>query len=71
MIIPKNINLINFNNYSLTLLGIINLNNLNEFIFNPINIDYKVQRNDILVIIGFKSSISQLKSDLINLNFKV
>ena len=44
---------------------------LNEFIFNPINIDYKVQRNDILVIIGFKSSISQLKSDLINLNFKV
>ena len=70
-ILDKNINLINFNNYSLTLLGIINLNNLNEFIFNPINIDYKVQRNDILVIIGFKSSISQLKSDLINLNFKV
>ena len=70
-ILDKNINLINFNNYSLTLLGIINLNNLNEFIFNPINIDYKVQRNDILVIIGFKSSISQLKSDLINLKFKV
>ena len=70
-ILDKNINLINFNNYSLTLLGIINLNNLNEFIFNPINIDYKVQRNDILVIIGFKSSISQLKSDLINLDFRV
>lgn len=70
-ILGKNINLIDFNNYSLTLLGIINLNNLNEFIFNPINIDYEVQRNDILVIIGFKSSISQLKSDLINLDFRV
>lgn len=70
-IFGKNINIINFKNYSLTLLGIINLADLNEFIFNSINIEYKVQRNDIFVVIGFKSAISQLKSDLINLDFKV
>ena len=29
------------------------------------------QKNDILVVIGFKSSISQLKSDLINLDFRI
>jgi len=70
-IFGKNINIIDFRNYSLTLLGIINLDNLNEFIFNPVNIEYKVQKNDIFVVIGFKSAISQLKSDLINLDFRV
>lgn len=70
-IIGRNINLIDFKNYNLTLVGIINLKNYEDFIFNPTNIDYIVQRNDILVIIGFKNSVSQLKADLINLNFKV
>ncbi len=70
-IFGKNINIIDFKNYSLTLLGIINLADLNEFIFNPVNIEYKVQRNDIFVVIGFKSSILQLKTDLINLDFRV
>jgi voltage-gated potassium channel len=69
-IIGKNINLINFKNYNLTLLGIINLNNIDEFIFNPTNINYIVKKNDILVIIGFKNAVSQLKADLINLDFK-
>lgn len=70
-IIGKNINLIDFKNYNLTLVGIINLRNFEDFVFNPTSINYIVQRNDILVIIGFKNSISQLKADLINLNFKV
>jgi voltage-gated potassium channel len=69
-IIGKNINLINFKNYNLTLLGIINLYNFDEFIFNPTNFDYIVQKNDILIIIGFKNSVSQLKADLIHLDFK-
>ena len=69
-IIGKNINLLNFKNYNLTLLGIMNLYNFDEFIFNPTNIDYIVQKDDILVIIGFKNAISQLKADLINLDFK-
>jgi voltage-gated potassium channel len=70
-IIGKNINLIDFKNYNLTLFGIINLNSLDDFVFNPTNFDYIVQKNDILVIIGFKNSVSQLKADLINLNFRV
>lgn len=70
-IIGKNINLINFKNYNLTLLGVINSKNLSDFIFNPTITDYIVKKNDILIIIGFKSSVSQLKSDLINLSFKV
>ena len=70
-IIGKNINIISFKNYNLTLLGIINSKNLNDFIFNPTNIDYKIKKNDILIVIGFKTSVSQLKADLINLDFKV
>jgi voltage-gated potassium channel len=70
-IIGKNINLINFKDYNLTLIGVINPNKLEEFIFNPSNLEHIVQKKDILVIIGFKSSISQLKADLINLDFKV
>jgi voltage-gated potassium channel len=70
-ILGKNINLVDFKNYNLTLLGIINLSNMNNFIFNPTNINYTVQKDDILILIGFKASISQLKSDLINLDFKV
>ena len=69
-IIGRNINLINFKNYNLTLLGIINSKNLEEFIFNPTTVDYLVKKNDILVVIGFKSSVSQLKADLINLDFR-
>ena len=70
-IIGKNINLIDFKNYNLTLLGIINPNNIEDFVFNPTNIDHIVRKNDILVIIGFKNSISQLKADLINLDFRI
>jgi voltage-gated potassium channel len=44
---------------------------MNNFIFNPTNINYSVQKDDILILIGFKASISQLKSDLINLDFRV
>lgn len=70
-LIGKNINLVDFKNYNITLLGIINLNNFEEFIFNPTNINYIVKKNDILVIIGFKNSVSQLKADLINLDFRI
>jgi len=70
-IIGKNINLINFKNYNLTLIGISNSKNLNEFIFNPTNVDYIVKKNDILVVIGYKITVTQLKLDLVNFDFKV
>jgi voltage-gated potassium channel len=70
-IIGKDINLINFKDYNLTLIGIINPNNLEEFIFNPNNTNHIVEEKDILLIIGFKNAVSQLKADLINLDFKV
>jgi voltage-gated potassium channel len=70
-IIGKNINLIDFKNYNLTLIGISNSKNLEIFIFNPTNIDYIVKKNDILVVIGYKITVTQLKSDLLNLDFRV
>lgn len=70
-IIGKDINLINFRDYNLTLIGVSNASNLDEFIFNPANIDYVVRKRDILVVVGYKLTINQLKLDLVNLEFEV
>lgn len=68
-IIDKNINLINFENYNLTLIGIINNSNKYEFIFNPVNVNYTLKQKDILIVIGFKESLKELRSDLLTKNF--
>ncbi len=62
-IINKDINSINFEDYNLTLIGVINRGNNNEFIFNPININYVLKQKDILIIIGYKQSLKDLKID--------
>ncbi len=65
-IINKDVQNIDFSKYNLTLLGIINANNKDDFIFNPLYSKYIVKQKDILIVIGYKIAISQLKSDLIN-----
>ncbi len=65
-VINKDINKIKFHKYGLTLVGITNSKDLSDFIFNPLYKDYKLKQNDILIVIGHKLSISQLRTDLIN-----
>ena len=65
-IIGKNINSINFEDYNLTLIGIACEEKNYDFIFNPINIDYFLKEKDILIIIGYKQSIKDLKTDFFN-----
>lgn len=62
----KNINSINFEDYNLTLIGIACEEKNYDFIFNPINIDYFLKEKDILIIIGYKQSIKDLKTDFFN-----
>ncbi|WP_420864667.1 potassium channel family protein [Halarcobacter anaerophilus] len=68
-IIDKDINLINFEDYNLTLIGIINRSNNNEFIFNPINLKYTLKEKDILIVIGFKESLKELRNDFLTKEF--
>jgi voltage-gated potassium channel len=68
-IIGKNLNLINFDDYNLTLIGVINNKNY-EFIFNPFNLDYTIEEKDILIVIGYRQSLKELKTDLLTKNFE-
>jgi voltage-gated potassium channel len=65
-VINKNISAINFEDYNLTLIGVINRSNDNEFIFNPINTGYILQEKDILIVIGYKQSLKDLKTDFLS-----
>lgn len=65
-VIDKDINAINFEDYNLTLIGVINRSNNNEFIFNPINIEYILKEKDILIVIGYRQSLKDLKTDFLN-----
>jgi voltage-gated potassium channel len=65
-VINENINSINFSDYNLTLIGVINKANNNEFIFNPVNIDYILKEKDILIVIGYKESLKDLKINFLS-----
>lgn len=64
-IIDKNLNIINFEDYNLTLIGVINTSNNHQFIFNPINFNYIIKEKDILIVIGYKESLKELKTDFL------
>ena len=68
-IINQKLNSINFANYNLTLLGIIDAKNRKNFIFNPKKDQYVVQPRDILIVIGYKDSIINLRIDLLSKGF--
>eukprot|EP01029_Cantina_marsupialis_P007872 TRINITY_DN189897_c0_g2_i1.p1 TRINITY_DN189897_c0_g2~~TRINITY_DN189897_c0_g2_i1.p1 ORF type:complete len:257 (-),score=47.20 TRINITY_DN189897_c0_g2_i1:92-760(-) len=65
-IINMDINSIEFENYNLTLIGVIDSSQNYSFIFNPVNIEYRLKQKDILIVIGFKESIKDLKTDFLN-----
>ncbi|QKF81158.1 NAD-binding protein [Halarcobacter ebronensis] len=64
-IIGHDINSINFEEYNLTLIGVIDSANNHEFVFNPVNIEYILKQKDILIVIGFEESLKELKSELL------
>lgn len=67
-LITKDISFVDFKKYNITLLGIINSDNIDNFIFNPSVRKYELKQNDILIVMGLKISIIQLKSDLLSDN---
>lgn len=68
-ILNKDINIINFDEYNLTLIGVINSSNNHEFIFNPIDIEYTIKEKDILIVIGYEESLKELRSDFLTNKF--
>jgi len=57
---------INFNNFNLTLIGIMDASKNNQFKFNPKKDQYILNEKDILIIIGYKEAIVNFKIDLLS-----
>ena len=57
---------INFENFNLTLIGVIDAQNRKNFKFNPKKDQYTLKVKDILIVIGFKESIIQFKIELLS-----
>ena len=65
-LIGQDVSVINFAQYNLTLLGVIDGNDKSNFVFNPLRIGYQLKAKDILVLIGYKSAIEELKLDILS-----
>jgi len=57
---------INLNKFNLSLIGIIEAKNRKKFIFNPKKDQYIIRSRDILIVIGYKESIIDLKVHLLS-----
>lgn len=68
-IIGLDINKIDFDDYNIVLIGVIDTKHNHKFVFNPINIKYTIKENDILIVIGYKSSIKELKTNFFSTKF--
>ncbi|MEA3497659.1 MAG: NAD-binding protein [Campylobacterota bacterium] len=60
------LNDINLDELSLTLIGIVDAKNRKQFKFNPKKDQYIIKAKDILIVIGYKESIIQLKINLLS-----
>ncbi len=70
-LIGQSIKSFDFSKYNLTLIGVVDNLDKKNFLFNPTNSIYTVKEKDILIVIGYKSSILDLKIDLMSNNSKV
>jgi voltage-gated potassium channel len=57
---------LNFDNYNLTLIGIIDASQNREFKFNPKKSEYIINESDIFIVIGYKESIINFKIDILS-----
>ncbi len=57
---------INFTDFNLTLIGIVNSKIKKEFKFNPKRDQYIINEKDILIVIGHKESVSKFKINLLS-----
>ena len=57
---------INFADFNLTLIGIVNANNKKDFKFNPKKDQYILNEKDILIVIGHKESVSKFRIKLLS-----
>ena len=70
-LIGQDIKSFDFLKYNLTLIGIVDAKDKTKFSFNPLNKGYMVKEKDILIVIGYKSSIYDLKIDLMTFKREV
>jgi voltage-gated potassium channel len=63
--IGKKLDIIDFENYNFTLIGIIQSTKNNSFKFNPHKDQYIIQPKDIFIVIGYEEVIAKFKVDLL------
>ncbi|MEA3289490.1 MAG: NAD-binding protein [Campylobacterota bacterium] len=64
--IDHKLNTIDFSEFNLTLLGIVDAHNRKKFTFNPKADQYTIKQRDILIVIGYKESIINFKVELLS-----
>jgi voltage-gated potassium channel len=69
-LIGHKLEIIDFDDYNLTLLGIVQSQKDREFLFNPKINQYIINNQDILIVIGFKESVDEFKSNIIKAHSK-
>lgn len=69
--VGKNLSSLNFDNYNLTLIGIVSKGEKDVFTFNPDHGTFIIKPQDILVVIGYHDSILQFKSDILSKKSKI
>ncbi|MEA2050897.1 MAG: NAD-binding protein [Campylobacterota bacterium] len=68
--IDQKLDTIEFDNFNLTLIGIVDSKNRKSFKFNPKRDQYTLKAKDILIIIGYKESIKQFRIELLSKKLK-
>ncbi|MEA3384530.1 MAG: NAD-binding protein [Campylobacterota bacterium] len=69
-LVGHKLGMINFDDYNLTLIGVVDAKNRQNFKFNPKKDQYTLQSKDMLIVIGYKESIKQFKVDLLSKKIK-
>jgi len=69
--IGNSLQTIDFDNYNLSLIGIITKSENNKFTFNPDKTSYILKPKDILIVIGYHDSIIQFKAEILSQKSKL
>lgn len=71
MFVGEALEKLNFDDFNLTLIGIVSKDEKDSFTFNPDKKSYEIKAKDILIVIGYNEAIIQFKSNILSRRTKI
>ncbi len=71
MFVGEALEKLNFDDFNLTLIGIVSKDEEDSFTFNPDKKSYEIKAKDILIVIGYNEAIIQFKSNILSRRTKI